>query len=363
MILSSNKNKFSLGIGKNGFSYLALMALILMLWSCGEDTKEFVPDVTGIEISNDIIRFEQLLAQLDTNNLEHEIDSLSGRLPEFTDIFFTQVLPFTGKTEEDFIKNLRGYLGDPRIQKLQDTVLHIFQDIEQRELEELQQSMKYMKYYFEDFSAPNIYTFISEYTYQKFIFQDGDKDGIGIGLDLFLGRGYDYKSIDPQNPAFSEYLTRSFDRDYIPKMMLEVLIDDQLGRVPGSRLIDNMIHNGKKLYILDKVLPGTPDSILLEYTAEQTEWVKSNELEMWAFFFDQELFYESNSMKIDKYINPSPHSPGMPDKAPGRTANYIGWKIIQAYMQRFPKTSIPELIELKDAQAIMDESRYKPKRK
>ena len=69
------------------------------------------------------------------------------------------------------------------------------------------------------------------------------------------------------------------------------------------------------------------------------------------------------SFTYNKYINTSPNSPGMPDQAPGRTANYIGLQIVKAYMKRFPETTIPELLAIQDVQKIMDLSRYKPKRK
>ena len=348
---------------RTGLHYTALLFLSIFIWSCDNETKEFVPDISNIEINQEVVRYDELLAQLDTNNLDNEVKMLKGKHPEFTDIFFSRVLPFVGKTNEDFLNNLRGYLGDERIIKLQDTVGVVFEDFEEDALIELEKGMKFMKYYFDDFVPPNVYTFTSEYTYQKFVFEDKNKDGIGIGLDMFLGKDYDYKKIDPNNPAFSEYLTKTFSKEYIPKMIMELLINDRLGRVPGSRLLDHMIHNGKQLYILDKVLPETPDSILFEYTSDQTEWVKTNELEMWAFFFDQNLFYESNTMKINKYINPSPNSPGMPKEAPGRTANYMGFQIVKAYMKKYPKTSLHELITLKDAQKIMDKSRYKPKQK
>lgn len=348
---------------KKGWLLVNLVIITLIIWSCENSTKDYIPDVSNISISQEIVRFDQLLAQLDTNNLENEVEMLKAKYPEFTDIFFTRVLPFEGKTKEEFYTNLRGYLNDERIIKLQDTVALVFEDIENGALAELEKSMKFMKYYFYDFKAPNVYTFISEYTYQKFIFEDAKKDGIGIGLDMFLGSEYDYKGIDPNNPAFSQYLTRTFSKEYIPKMMMEILVNDRVGRSPGSRLLDQMIHNGKQLYILGKVLPETPDSILLEYTSEQTEWVKSNELEMWAFFFDQNLFYESNTMKINKYINPSPNSPGMPPAAPGRTANYMGLQIVKAYMKKYPQTTLDELIALNDSQKLMDKSRYKPKQK
>ena len=340
-----------------------LSIIVLFFSNCASDKGKYIPDVSHIKSDVTIKRFEQELFQLDTNNMVSEFEALKAEYPEFTNLFFSRVLPLKGETEAEFQENLRGYLTDSRILKLQDTVAIVFENIEREEIVDLKKAMKFMKYYFSDFDPPNVYTFTSEYTYQKFIFEDAKRDALGMGLDMFLGRNYDYKAIDPKNPAFSEYLTRTFSKEYIPKMMMEVLIDDRMGREPGSRLLDHMIHNGKKLYILDKVLPETPDSILFEYTAQQTEWVKSNELEMWAFFFDQNLFYESNSIKINKYINPSPSSPGMPDMAPGRTANYMGLQIVKAYMKKFPQTSLQQLMDLKDSQMIMDKSRYKPKQK
>lgn len=358
--LNSRKNKY---MYKEGLRYVILFMMAMMICSCGSETKEFIPDVSDISLDHKIIRFDKLLVQLDTNNIKKEFDVLKSKHPEFTDLFFSKVLPFEGASEDEFFKNLSGYLGDERIVALQKLVAEKFNTIEDGPLADLEKSLKYMKYYFIDFVAPNMYTFTSEYTFQKFVFEDSNRDGIGIGLDMFLGSDYNYKEIDPNNPAFSEYLTRTFSKEYIPKMMMELLVNDRLGRVPGSRLLDHMIHNGKQLYILEKVMPETPDSILLEYSSDQTEWVKSNELEMWAFFFDKNLFYESNPMKINKYINPSPSSPGMPDEAPGRTANYIGLQIVKAFMKKYPETTLQELIENKDSQKIMDKSRYKPRQK
>jgi len=102
-------------------------------------------------------------------------------------------------------------------------------------------------------------------------------------------------------------------------------------------------------------------SLDIEYTTDQMKWVKENELQMWAYFFDQELFYETNTMTLKKYLSPNPNSPGMPAEAPGRTGNYIGWQIVKKYMKRFPKTTMQDLVALNDAQKILEESRYKPR--
>ena len=339
-----------------GFVMMSMMLVI----SC--DSEEPIPDISGIELSNKIVRFEQLMAGLDTNNLAAEVKKLNTDYMQFYSVYFRNVLPFDTETEEGFLGNLQGYLSDKRIQELQDTTAIVFKDFEEETLPKLNHAMKMMQYYFPKFKAPNFYTFVSEYTYQQFIFSDEGRDGVGIGLDMFLGANYPYKQLDPNNPGFSNYLTRTYNIEHLPRKITEILVDDIIGRAPGSRLLDQMIHNGKRLYIMNKVLPTTQDSILLQYTNEQTKWVQENELSMWAFYFDENLFYESNAMKINKYINPSPTSPGMPDAAPGRTANYIGWKIVDAYMKKTGST-LEALIDMQDAQKIMDESRYKPGRR
>ena len=350
-------NKWKTGI-------LAGLILVSMIFiaSCGGDSKEPIPDVSNIELSNKLVRFEQLMAGLDTNNLAEEVQKLNTDYIQFYSVYFKNVLPFDTDTADGFLGNLQGYLSDKRIQELQDTTAIVFKDFETETYPKLIHAMKMMRHYFPNFKAPNFYTFVSEYTYQQFIFSDEGRDGVGIGLDMFLGADYPYKQLDPNNPGFSNYLTRTYNKEHLPRKITEILVDDIIGRAPGSRLLDQMIHNGKRLYIMNKMLPTTPDSILLEYTLEQTKWVQENELSMWAFYFDEELFYESNAIKINKYINPSPTSPGMPDAAPGRTANYIGWKIVDAYMKKTGST-LEELIDMQDAQKIMDESRYKPGRR
>lgn len=53
----------------------------------------------------------------------------------------------------------------------------------------------------------------------------------------------------------------------------------------------------------------------------------------------------------------------MPKAAPGRTANFIGWQIVKAFMEKYPKTTLEELINMHDSQIFMEKSKYKPKQK
>ncbi len=335
-----------------------------MLTQCKSEVAEAIPDVSGIDVSYEMIRYESLLSDLDTSNLKSGFNQLKESHPVFTDIYFNNVVPISsqGLHDDAFISELASFLKDDRIRRLLDTVDVLFHDFQEEYQDQYTQAYKLLKHYIPEFEAPNVYTLISEYAYQHFLFPDATGDGLGVGLDMYLGQSFDYKRIDPSSPSFSDYFTRTFSEEHILRKSMNAIVEDMLPPASGTTMLDLMIHNGKRLYILDKILPEAHDSVIVEYSSEQMKWARSNELEMWAFFFKEKLFYETDMMTISKYINPSPNSPGMPEESPGRTGNYMGWQIVKAYMKKYPKTTIKDLIAMGDSQKIMDMSRYKPKK-
>lgn len=332
--------------------YWSLIILIGIL-SCNSDPAEVIPDVSHIEVDYEVVRFEKEM-------LHKTVKDLSKKHPGFTKDFFKYVIPVY--REKDFEAAYANIKSAPEFKYLVDTCSLIFNDFDKINAE-FKKAYQYVQYYFPEIDIPDVYTFVSGFAHQQFLFENGKgNNGFGIGLDMFLGNDFNYGSIAPENPAFSNYLARTFNKEHIVRKSINSLLDDYIPNSKQVRMLDQMIYNGKKLYLLNKLMPEVSDTIIMEYSKKQWEWAEENEIEMWAFFLKENLFYETNSQKINKYINPSPHSPGMPPGAPGRTANYIGWKIINTYMQRFPETTLEELIEMDDAQKLLQKSRYKPKK-
>jgi len=330
-----------------------LLIVIIGLLSCGSEPSEFIPDVSDIEVDYKVIRFEKEM-------LDGNIESLTEKHPAFANTFFKHVIPVY--IDKDFEGAYTNVKAAPEFKFLVDTISTVFQDFDQTNAS-FKKAFQFVNYYFPDIDIPDIYTFVSGFSHQQFLFENGKgKNGFGIGLDMFIGNNFNYASIAPENPAFSNYLNRTFNKDHIVRKSIDGLLDDYIPTPKQVRMLDQMIYNGKKLFLLNKIMPEVSDTIIMEYSKQQWEWVEENEIEMWAFFLKENLFYETNSQKINKYINPSPHSPGMPPSAPGRTANFIGWKIINAYMKRFPETTLQELLALDDAQVLLQKSRYKPKK-
>lgn len=331
----------------------------LLFSSCGNDNALEIPQVDHLDVSVELRRFEQDLMTVDTNRLAEELAKLEAVYPEFSDIYFTYVLRSKDSkvAPQGHEAYIRGFLQHPSIQFLYDTTQIIYPNLDDIK-GEFEQAFRYLKYYFPNQPTPKVTTFLSEYSIAAFIYGEGD---LGVGLDFFLGSDFPYMQFNPDNPNFSSYLSRSFDKKHLVTKALQPLVKDLVGETRGNRLLDHMISNGKQLYIQKALFPYTPDSILLEIPQVQVDWLNNNELEMWAHFLKEELLYATDMRKYRKLIDYSPNSPGMPTEAPGRTANYMGMKIIEAFMQRHPELSLQDLLGLQDPQYLLTQSRYKPR--
>jgi len=339
-----------------------MLLTILGFMGCLESAG--IPDVSDITIELDRVDYDDLFLGLKPgDNIRSEVEILKSKHPILSDIFISNIMQFKSPrdTTDLYLTDINGFLQSDLIHGLKAHIDSVYNDDRSAIDRQFIQAFKYLKHYFPEKETPRIYYLLTEFSYAAFVFPETDtRDGLGISLDMFLGRAYPYKKLFPTNPAFSEYLTLSFDPAYVVKKGMDAIIDDLVGPPKGQRMIDQMIHNGKRQYLLDKLMPQAPDSIKWEFTADQMEWVKSNELNLYSHFTSQKMLYSEDYMKFTKFINPSPNSPGLPEEAPGRTANYIGYKIIQAYMDQSGE-SLQSLIEEKDTQTILNTARYKPR--
>ena len=337
-----------------------LLALVFLI-SCDSETTEQVPDVSHLKFDIHVERFDQLVGSLTGDDPGRDYVTMLGKYPRMTDLYFKQLLKIHDADDAVFFPRLSAYLKEERITRLADTIEHIYPSLQEIE-KDLNKSLQYYKHYFPDAVAPNFYAVMTEFGYPTFIFKDVDRDAIGIGLDMFLGADFNYKLINGHDPAFSQYMTRTYNKEHVAKKAVEMMVVDRMGDPPGLRFIDQMIHHGKRLYILDKVLPFLSDTIIFEYTPSQLSWCENNQKPMWNYFLENNLMYETNHLKTTKLFQPAPTTSGMPPESPGRAATYMGYKIISAYMARNPDLSLSELVAIKDSQAILEESKFKPKR-
>lgn len=330
--------------------YILFFSVLLFLLSACRNSSS-PPDVNGIEADFDLIRYERLLHDLDTSNLEAELESLTGQYRDFSEVFFYQIV--FDPSYEELVTPLKLFLGDSGIQHIHQVASTEFSDFEPHRIE-LRNAFQYLRYYLPEAPVPDVYTCVNGFEVGAFTI---GPEIVGVGLEFFLGE--DFPDYDPQ--LFPMYIRKTMNKQYLVSKAVQALVEHYAGDVSGNRLIDYMIRNGTVLYVKKRLLPDADDQIIHEFDEDQLEWIISNEGQIWVYLLDQQLLYDINYRKFQKLITPSPNVPGMPEQAPGRVGNWVGFRIVEAYMERNREVTIQQLLQERDAQKVLAESKYKPR--
>lgn len=339
---------------------LSLVIIMCFLAGCSAPGTDYDrPDISSITVETEIRRFDRDLFALDPDDIQSGRHSLDSAYGDFAMLYFDQLLgindPQIAPQGPDTF--LRGLLAFPATRKLYDTIQVVYPDLN-KEKELFNTAFRYLKAIFPERPTPTITTFLSEFSIANFIYGE---DELAVGLDFYLGSDYPYHLVDPSNAIFSAYLTRSYNRDHLVPRTIKPLVEDIIGPPLGERLIDHIIRNGKRQVLLDILLPEVADTARWEFTPDQLAWCQENEQNIWAYFLSENLLYSTDYKEYRKFVEYSPHSPGMPEEAPGRTGDWIGAQIVRAWLSRQPDRGIAALAERQDVQQFLDEAKYKPR--
>lgn len=335
----------------NTSRYIIYLFISLIVWQgCSPDKS--APDISDIDINPNVVRFEKVLFASDTSNMGAEIQQILAEYPTFAEVYLYQIIG-EPRTDEQVVINTRTFVTDTFIQDLYNESLARFDDFTAYE-EALKESLKYFKYYFPEKTTPDIYTCITGFEVGSFTVGDPI---LGISLDFFLGPDY----TDYPLTLFPNYIQESMQPAYLVSKSLSALITNYHGEGSGTRLLDFMIHHGIRLYIKSKLMPEAPEAIVHEFTEDQMGWLRANESQIWAYMLEEDILYSVDYRSFQKLVTPSPNVPGMPPEAPGRVGDWIGFRIVEAYMDRNPDMELRDLLTSPDPQKIMTGSRYKPR--
>lgn len=343
------------------YKLIAFILAVVCCWGCS--SQKSVPDVSGINVPLQLQRFEQDFFNIDTNNIEAGVPALHQEYPYFLGNFVQHILGLSLQEPEKTNEAIRIFLRDYRLVK--DTADQVFGNFSSIE-KEIIQGLKYAKYYFPDYPLPEkIITFIGplDAIFQTPLGKTGDvitQDALAVALQLHLGENASLYQSQVAQTIFPRYVSRRFTPDYIAVNSIRNVVDDIYPGAPPRSLLDHAIDKGKRVYLLDKFMPYTPDFVKTGYTAKQLKDCYANEGLIWSFLAQNDLIFQTDPLRIQSYVEEGPYTQELGEGSPGNIALFIGWQIVKKYMETFPETSLPALLET-DAQTILHQSKYKPK--
>lgn len=339
--------------------FIVLLAVFFLV-SC--NNKSDGPDISEIKANIKLERFERDFFSLDSNNLLPGLNRLNEKYPGLTPLFIQNILGLDSAT---ILPGVKRFIN--LSQFLYDSVNNVFRNTDGIK-KDFETAFRYIKYYFPEYKERNVFTLIGPVdllakTTNGYSPDFLGPDFIGISLQFYLGKDFSlYKDpyfIDNVTP---QYRSRRFSKEYIIGDAMQLIVDDLFpDRSNGKPLIEQMIERGKQWWLLDKFLPGVPDSVKTGYTRQQLEWCSENEGLIWSYFVKNEDIYSINPATIQNYIGESPFTQGFSQElSPGNLGQWIGWRIVSKFAGKNPGMK-PEDIMRTEARKILDEARYKPK--
>ena len=332
------------------------VSLGLLFFSCTGTSDQ--PDVSGITVNVKLQRFEQGLFEMDSIALYHQLDSFVASYPDFGDVFMTQVLNCDPRWSDDtLVSYVYGFTHSSAYRSVFDSAEKLFGDFGKYE-KELAKALQLQQYYFPQYPTPQkIITYVGPL--------DGQGDGVAdnalvVGLHHHLGAGSEFYKSDWLRTTYPEYITRRFEPNTITVNCISALIRDMYpDNFEDQVLIDQMVERGKRLYLLQQLLPENPEHLLIGYTEQQWNDCIDHESVIWNFFNSNQLLQSNDYNAIKNYVNDGPKTQELGAASPGNIGSFIGWRIVKKYMKKNKETSLMALMKTPAAH-ILEKAKYKP---
>jgi len=350
--------RLAVNVLKWAFSFFIAMFLV----SCSDD-GESIPDLSDIPtVDLEIRRLEQeVMAQKDKAAIHRFLEENPVLAEKY---FRRRQYP----NDSLLVNVIHAFTSDPHTDTLLRDVNQIFADISSLE-KDLEQAFRFAQYYYPDFVVPKVYTSISGFNAFGFgndIFLTDSM--VVIGLDWYAGRRSTYRP-----PDIPVYMLERYEPEYIvPNIITFMSAQYNNYNYQDPTLLADMIYYGKAFHFTDKLLPYTPDSLIIGYTADEMRLSQENVEIIWAHFIENPdaqpngggaanaLFFETAENLKNKYIGERPTVPEIADKCPGRIGRWLGWEIVRAYAKNNEEVPLAELMDIADAHKLFQQSGYKP---
>ncbi|MDO9595422.1 MAG: gliding motility lipoprotein GldB [Lutibacter sp.] len=315
---------------------LLITAIVLFLMVSCKTEKANEVDVSAVDITLSVNRFEKKFYEADETTLPIIKNEFPYLFPEQNDSIWLNKIK--DKEERELYQKSQEVFGDFENEKTQ--IIELF---------------KHVKHYHSNFETPKIITLITNLDYQnKIVYADSL---LFVSLDMYLGKDSEVYH------DFPVYLSQNFEKSQLVVDMASAISDRYFTTDKGRQFLDLVVGAGKRMYMIDSYLPAVSDAKKIGYSDAEYEWATANEAQIWKYFIENKVLYSTDSKLVDRFMAEAPFSKFYIDidkESPGRIGVWLGWQIVQSYMNN-NEVTLQQLLQT-NAEEIFNKSKYKPKK-
>lgn len=316
-------------------NFLCLLSVILSVLSCTDGTK-VNSEIEQIAIDFKIKRFDVMLSQ----SAPSDIDAVKQEYPYF----------FSERYNDSYWK---ARMRDTLQKEIESEVSKVFFDMEETS-EDLRLLFKHVKYYFPEASIPETIMVATDVDYRNKVILTHN-NLLLISLSTYLGPEHHFYE------GIVNFHSKNFRKEQIVVDVAYAFAKLQTSPPQSSQFIELLIHEGKKLYLMEQLLSQIPLKEVFSYSDEEFNFAVENEVDIWEYFVRKELLFSADYKLASRFIDPAPFSKfylEIDNDTPGRIGRYIGYKIVASYMANNDFSIKTMLIQ--DAMSIFNNAKYKP---
>lgn len=314
----------------------------ISFFSCNTDKRHDADTSdTSIEIAS-----ENLDQELLASKSVADVEAFLNKHPHLMQVYFAEAQ----LDPKQLAAQLFNIFHNPDFRAFNTQLDQIIGDRKSTILNPLREAFKQIKYHYPEFQLPKIQFITSGFTGTDLYISDSL---IIIGLDYFGGPKAMFR------PDVFDYQLRRYQKEYIvPSIVFfESNRFNKMDPADHSMLAD-MVGYGKGYAFVKQIMPSTPDSLVLGYSAENLRRTYASQHDIWAYFIAGKLLYEKVDLRKKKFIEERPFTTEIGPKVPGAIGRWLGWRIVNRYRAENPGITLPQLMETDNAARILQDSGY-----
>lgn len=334
-------------------SFLSAVFTIVLLSACSQQFDH--PDTSAYNDLNIEVNpfYKSVFCEQQVSSLVLA-NTLQDQFPDIFRTYVARELRLGDPSELLFPQRFDEFIHYADNNELVSACDSLWTDNNERWNRELTDAFRCMKFFLPDAPVPNVYAHISGFNSKMFM----DTTYISFSIEHYLGadcRFYQWLDVPmyARNTKTADYVAPDIIRAWLYGLYPDL-------SAKGDILSD-IVYQGRILYCVWRMMPHLTMEQLLGYDDRQMEWCRNCEAQMWGYMAEHDLLYSTKPMDKAKLINEAPFISYFGQNSPGRAPIYCGLRIVMAYMEAFPKTTIEQLLTLKDAQKILMGAGYNPK--
>jgi hypothetical protein len=329
-----------------------LIFLLFTFISGGCSFFSTTPDISDINVDFKLISFYEDLLAISPDSVEQHIGELENKYGDYLDAYSAGIIRIGHPGDKEYAQNLSRFLAYKPNREVFDTCRKVFSDKKALK-KKLEKAFRYYKYYYPDREIPDVYLHISGFNQSMVI----DSGWVSISVEKYLG----------SDCIFYEWLETPV---YLRKQMTpEMLVPDVMKAIGMTEysyndsiddLISQMVYHGKILQFVKHIIPDIPDTLLFGYSKREMKWCRKNEDFIWSAIVEQKHLFSTDPMLIRKYIGAAPFTSIFGQNSPGRTGRFLGYRLMQSWIEKHPDKSFIDMMQQTDPHRILMKAAYRP---